>query len=193
MFANQRFGEVWWHSMHTIPHTHLTRCCKICHCNEHKLPALWVMRPEQNTALNARTEQFIKAKIPENALKQGICNAPDFDLQCWWKTKKTNINIVIVRWDWSPLAPLCAPLCRILCAFAGLHNKIHVCGFIAIHEPWRTVVVKTIKSRVVSDHMCYYVIAQKDSEDRRGAWSVDLLANDTWLWLEFLSWELPKI
>jgi len=41
------------------------------------------MRPEQNTALNATTEQFITAKVPENALKQGICNAPDFDLQCW--------------------------------------------------------------------------------------------------------------
>jgi len=27
--------------------------------------------PEQNTALNAKTEQFITAKISDNALKQG--------------------------------------------------------------------------------------------------------------------------
>jgi len=32
---------------------------------------LQVRRPEQNTALNAKTEQFITAKISGNALKQG--------------------------------------------------------------------------------------------------------------------------
>jgi len=35
----------------------------MCHCNEHKSSALQVRRPEQNTALNAKTEQFITAKI----------------------------------------------------------------------------------------------------------------------------------
>ena len=40
-------------------------------CNEHKfLSALQVRRPEQNTVLNARTEQFITAKVSGNALKQ---------------------------------------------------------------------------------------------------------------------------
>ena len=44
----------------------------MCYCNEHKLlSALQVRRPEQNTALNARTEQYITAKISGNALKQG--------------------------------------------------------------------------------------------------------------------------
>jgi len=32
---------------------------------------LQVRRPEQNTALSAKTEQFITAKISGNALKQG--------------------------------------------------------------------------------------------------------------------------
>ena len=43
----------------------------MCHCNEHKLSTLHVRRPEQNTALNATTEQFIAAEISGNALKQG--------------------------------------------------------------------------------------------------------------------------
>jgi len=35
----------------------------MCHCNEHKLlSAVQVRRPEQKTALNAKTEQFITAK-----------------------------------------------------------------------------------------------------------------------------------
>jgi len=52
-------------------HTLLTRCCTMCYCNEHKLTALQVMRPEQNTALSAKTEKFTTAKISGNALKQG--------------------------------------------------------------------------------------------------------------------------
>ena len=48
----------------------LTRFCSMCHCIEHKLPALHVRRPEQNTALNTKPEQFITAKIPGNTLKQ---------------------------------------------------------------------------------------------------------------------------
>jgi len=42
----------------------------MCYCNEHKFSELQVRRLEQNTALNAQTEQFITAKIPGNALKQ---------------------------------------------------------------------------------------------------------------------------
>ena len=51
-------------------YTPLTHCT-MCHCNEHKLTALQVTRQEQNTALNAKTEQFITAKISGNALKHG--------------------------------------------------------------------------------------------------------------------------
>ena len=51
-------------------YTLLTCCCTICHCNEHKFTAIEFMRPEQNTALKAKTEQFITAKISGNALKQ---------------------------------------------------------------------------------------------------------------------------
>ena len=42
----------------------------MCLSNEHILPALLVMRTEQNTVLNAKTEQFITAKVSGNALKQ---------------------------------------------------------------------------------------------------------------------------
>ena len=50
--------------------TLLARCCRMCPCNEHKLSALYVRTPEHNTALNAKTEQFITAKISGNSLKQ---------------------------------------------------------------------------------------------------------------------------
>ena len=40
-----------------------------------------------------------------------FCNAPDLDLQCWWKTKKININILIAKGgDWAPSAPPCLRL-----------------------------------------------------------------------------------
>jgi len=42
----------------------------MCHFNTHKLISAQVRRSEQNTALNAKTEQFITAKISGNALKQ---------------------------------------------------------------------------------------------------------------------------
>jgi len=41
-------------------------------CNEYKLSTLHVRIPEQNTALNAKTEQYITAKISGNALKRGV-------------------------------------------------------------------------------------------------------------------------
>ena len=48
-----------------------------------------------------------------------FCNAPDLDLQCWWKTKKININILIAVGAWAPSAPpLGAPL------MSGTHNKV---------------------------------------------------------------------
>ena len=50
--------------------TLLTRCCTMCHCNEYQLSVLQVRRRNQNT-FNAKTEQFITAKISGNALKQG--------------------------------------------------------------------------------------------------------------------------
>jgi len=52
--------------------TLLTRCCTMCHCNEYKLSAFQVRRPKQNTALNAKTEQFITAKLTGNALTPGL-------------------------------------------------------------------------------------------------------------------------
>ena len=41
-----------------------------------------------------------------------FCNAPDLDLQCWWKTKNININILIAKGGLEPLQPppLAAPL-----------------------------------------------------------------------------------
>jgi len=41
-----------------------------------------------------------------------FCNAPDLDSQCWWKTKKININILIAKGGLSPFnhAPRAAPL-----------------------------------------------------------------------------------
>jgi len=35
--------------------------------------------------------------------RRTFCNAPDLDLQCWWKTKKININILIAREGLEPL------------------------------------------------------------------------------------------
>jgi len=43
----------------------------MCHCDDHKLSALQVGKPEQNTALNAKTEQFIIAKISGNTWTDG--------------------------------------------------------------------------------------------------------------------------
>jgi len=47
----------------------VTRCCTICHCNEHKRSKLG--HRSKKTALNAKTEQFTTANISGNALKQG--------------------------------------------------------------------------------------------------------------------------
>jgi len=71
-FANRRFGEVCWHNIHIIPHAFsLLVAVQCCQCNE-LLSALQVRRLEQNTALIAKTEQFITAKISCKALKQGF-------------------------------------------------------------------------------------------------------------------------
>jgi len=56
--------------MHIILHI-LSLLVVQCITVINKLSALQVRRPEQNTALNANTEQFITAKISGNALKQG--------------------------------------------------------------------------------------------------------------------------
>ena len=41
-----------------------------------------------------------------------ICNAPGLDVQCWWKTKKMNINILIAKGgDLSPFSPPWLRLC----------------------------------------------------------------------------------
>jgi len=50
----------------------------MCHCNEHKLSAFQVKRPEQKTALNAKTEQFTTTKTQLG-----------FALKQWSKTRST--------------------------------------------------------------------------------------------------------
>jgi len=55
--------------------TLLTRCCTMRHCNEHKLSALQVGWPEQNTALNPK---FLTAKISATALKPATKSPPIF-------------------------------------------------------------------------------------------------------------------
>ena len=42
--------------------TLLTHCCRMCHCNEHKLSALQVRRPKKNTAINTTMEQFMEVE-----------------------------------------------------------------------------------------------------------------------------------
>jgi len=42
-----------------------------------------------------------------------FCNATDLDLQCWWKTTKININILIAQGGIEPLQPpLVVPLMK---------------------------------------------------------------------------------
>jgi len=50
--------------------TLLNYCSTMFHRNEHTLSALQIRRPGNNTALSAKTEQFITAKISDNELKQ---------------------------------------------------------------------------------------------------------------------------
>jgi len=66
MFCRSQLKQHAYYSTRTL----LTGCCTMCYCNEHKFSELQVRRLEQNTALNAQTEQFITAKISGNALKQ---------------------------------------------------------------------------------------------------------------------------
>ena len=61
--------------MHIIIHALFTRCCRL-QCvtvmnTNWFVSTLQVRGQKQNTALNAKTEQFITAKISPNALKQG--------------------------------------------------------------------------------------------------------------------------
>jgi len=69
-FPRQRFGEVCWHSMHVILHALsllvVVQCVIVVN-----ISALQIRRPELNTALNAKTEQFITANISGNVLKHG--------------------------------------------------------------------------------------------------------------------------
>ena len=47
-----------------------------------------------------------------------FCNAPDLDLQYWWKTKQININILIAKGGFEPLQPPPG------CAFADIYTFI---------------------------------------------------------------------
>ena len=67
-FANEGFGKVCWHNMHVIRHA-LSLLVVLQSVTVMNTSALQVTRPEQNTALNAKTEQFTTAKC-SNALKQ---------------------------------------------------------------------------------------------------------------------------
>jgi len=66
MFPNQRFGEGCWHHRHIFLHA----LPRMCHCTEYKLSALQVRISKENI-LDAKTEQFIIAKISGRAFKQG--------------------------------------------------------------------------------------------------------------------------
>jgi len=57
--------------MHIIPHALSLLVVVKCVTVMNMQSALQVKRPEQNTALNAKTEQFITAKLSRNTLKQG--------------------------------------------------------------------------------------------------------------------------
>jgi len=59
------FGEVCWHSVHIILHalSSVVIVVHSCHSNTYKLISASGWRPEQNTALKAKTEQFTTAKI----------------------------------------------------------------------------------------------------------------------------------
>jgi len=48
----------------------LTRCCIMCLCNEHKYQRSKLGDRSKTRALYAMTEQFLTAKISDNALKQ---------------------------------------------------------------------------------------------------------------------------
>jgi len=45
-------------------------------------------------------------------------------------------------------------------AYADLHNKLPICGLIAIHKPWRSVTNRTIKSR---QSRCFNIFFCKDA------------------------------
>ena len=67
-FAKQRFGEVCWHCTHIIlpTRTLLTRCCTMCHCNEHKLyqrSKLGDRRKAQHSTLKQSSSQLQKYPI----------------------------------------------------------------------------------------------------------------------------------
>ena len=60
MFPNQRFGEVFWHNIHILPHAF-----SLC------VVALSIVRISVENTLNATTQQFKIAKISGLALKHG--------------------------------------------------------------------------------------------------------------------------
>ena len=64
-FANQHFGRVFLHNMHTIKHA---LSLLVVHCVTDS--ALQFRRPGQSIALHAKTEQFVYAKLSSHALKQ---------------------------------------------------------------------------------------------------------------------------
>ena len=65
------FGGVCWHNMHIILYALsllvVAQCVTVMNIHYQRSQ---VRRPEQNTALNAKTKQFINAKISGNPLKQ---------------------------------------------------------------------------------------------------------------------------
>jgi len=68
MFWQILLTQYAYYSIH-IPLLVVEQCVTVIKTN-YCISALQVRRPEQSTALNAKTEQFITAKIPGNALKQ---------------------------------------------------------------------------------------------------------------------------
>jgi len=50
-----------------------------------------------------------------------FCSEPDLDLQCWWKNKKININILIAKGGLEPFQPpLAAPLHSVITSISNI-------------------------------------------------------------------------
>jgi len=101
-FGNQRSGEVCCQKIRIILHAPSFLVVVQCVTVMNIIYPLQVRRPEQNTALNAKTEKFITAKISGNTLKQGsrahsVLRHGSSQLQ---KYKSSHLNSGVKRNQW---------------------------------------------------------------------------------------------
>jgi len=131
------FGEVCWHSLHIILHalSLLIIVAYNCNSNTHKLISASSWRPEQNTALNAKTEQFITAKISSNALKRGVEHT-----QCYVRAVHNckNIKLCIQRVQKNTLNATMGQFTKNGCMAISLNSCwAEVCGWMTDTQGWR--------------------------------------------------------